>query len=362
MAWRLMRFALVLLLAGASASCRSTDYRVERFNESHADVGLHVSLVPIGGYPQFLHAADGFIWGVGGRPQFWKIEQATNVVSEVPIRWPQREVIADFAVGHGSVWISTYPPLGAGQRTQRFDAITGESVGAIDFGGALAVGDDALWTFDERSGMVRRIDPATLAVVRAIGCRPKWRRLLARGSDLWMLGVEDGVLTHIDGGSNTVVWEGPAGEPHESNLWRFFIGGDRGFYSGVLVTDAAVWVTDQRATSRLFSFEQPDGTIARVDPAQQVAALPQTVGRWPMSPVEFAGSIWITVANDQKRVSLGRIDPNDGRVMALHELPRHRLFLPDSCQTMVAGDDALWIGADGVMQKIEVGPAIVKVE
>jgi hypothetical protein len=177
-----------------------------------------------------------------------------------------------------------------------------------------------------------------------------------------MLGVEDGVLTHIDGGSNTVVWEGPAGEPHESNLWRFFIGGDRGFYSGVLVTDAAVWVTDQRATSRLFSFEQPDGTIARVDPAQQVAALPQTVGRWPMSPVEFAGSIWITVANDQTRVSLGRIDPNDGRVMALHELPRHRLFLPDSCQTMVAGDDALWIGADGVMQKIEVGPAIVKVE
>jgi hypothetical protein len=351
---------LAVLLAGASASCRSTDSSVAQFNEFNNDAGLHVSLVPIGGYPQFLRAADGFIWGVGGRPQFWKIEQATNVVSEVPIRWPQREVIADFAVGHGSVWISTYPPLGAGQRTQRFDAITGEPVGTIEFGGALAVGDDALWTFDERSGVVRRIDPATNALVRAIPCRPKWKRLVALGGDLWMLGVEDGMLTHIDGRSNSIVWEGPAGEPHESNLWRFFVGGDRGFYSGMLATDSAVWVTDQRATSRLFAFHQPDGTIARVNPAEKVAAMPQSVGRWPMSPVEFAGSIWITVADEKQRVSLGRIAPTDGRVIATYELPRHRLYLPESCQTMVAGDDALWIGADGVMQKVEVGRAHIE--
>jgi hypothetical protein len=59
-------------------------------------------------------------------------------------------------------------------------------------------------------------------------------------------------------------------------------------------------------------------------------------------------------------VSLGRIAPTDGRVIATYELPRHRLYLPESCQTMVAGDDALWIGADGVMQKVEVGRAHIE--
>lgn len=354
MSLRLMRFALVLLLVVALPSCRSADSGSAQLIETTNDAGISFTLVPIGGFPQFLRAADGFIWGMGGRPQFWKIDQASNSVSEVPIHWLQREEIADFAVGHGSVWISTYPPLGAGQRTRRFDAITGQEQGAIEFGGALAVGEDALWTFDHRAGVIRRIDPATSAVVRATSCRPKPHRLLAVHRDLWMLGVEDGVLTHIDGATNSIAWEGPAGEPHESSIWKFFVGGDSGFYSGLCVTDEAAWVTDQRATSRLFAFHQPEGTIARVDLGEKHAATPQPVGRWPMSPVEFAGAIWITVASDRQRTCVARIDPQHGGVLAMHEMPRHQLFLPQSCLTMVAGDAALWIGADGVMQKMEV--------
>jgi hypothetical protein len=323
---------------------------------------LNISVVRIGGFPQFLAASDGFIWGIGGRPRFWKLDERTDEVTPVPIRWLERDEIVGFAVGEGSIWISTYPPLGVAQKTVRFDAHTGEQQTIIESGGAIAVGEGSLWTYDPRAGALARFDAQTNAPVRSVAVRPGLRRVIVVNGMVWLLGEIDGVLTRVDPQSNRAETEIIAGEPHKRGFLGALIGGDAGFYTGVCVSDDAAFVADHRANTGLFNVRQPEGTVARVNLPEEKAATPRPVGRWPMSPVEFAGWIWLTALNDRGRQGLVRVDPSTGHVAGEHQLPRHRLYSPPSSITLVAGETALWAGSDGAMQKIEIEAPVTRAE
>jgi hypothetical protein len=354
MTWATIKAIIAGVAAMALAGCHG-DSALELAMAHPVDgPALTITLVDVGGYPQFVCSAEGFIWGIGGRPRFWRLDERTNAVTGLPIGWLERDEITGFAVGEGSLWISTYPPLGVAQKTVRFDAQTGAEQAVIEAGGAIAVGEGALWAFDHRAGLLRRADVQSHSIQKAIAVRPGPRRVLAAGGSVWLLGIDDGVLTRINPDTNRVESEAIAGEPHHHGFIGMLIGGDTGFYSGLCISDSAAWITDHRDNSKLLDLSQSEGTLARVELSDMKASTPRPVGRWPMSPVEFAGWIWLTAVNESGKHCLVRIDPRNGHVAGVYELKKHKLYRPESSITLIAGETALWAGSDGAMQRIDV--------
>jgi len=122
-----------------------------------------------------------------------QIDPATNSIQTLPVADGPRSV----SYGDGEVWVAC---IEAGT-VLRIDArevrVEGKPIAAGTRPNDLAVGNDGIWVIDNLEGVVRRIDPDTLATDDPIevGARP--RGVVAARGSIWIASFEDGTVTRI---------------------------------------------------------------------------------------------------------------------------------------------------------------------
>lgn len=189
----------------------------------------------------------------------------------------------DVAVGAGAVWVSVND-FNAGEpethSVVRIDPATNEIVATIPVrtAGNLAVGSDAVWTFDSVDGpqdTVVRIDPTTNQVVGTIPAGPYASDVAVDASGVWVTRDIDGrgqsgEVIRIDPATNGIVARIPV----------------EGRIRDVVVGEGGVWVVDSTSTLR----REP--SLIHIDPEANdvVATIPGLAG---LNVATGGGLVWI---------------------------------------------------------------------
>jgi YVTN family beta-propeller protein len=152
--------------------------------------------------PLDLATGGGALW-VSYRGRLSRIDPATQTVETA-----REGGVKGIAYGHGALWVMT-----DASRIERIDpntnsvldSISRERVGQSDWGGAsLAVGADAVWTSNDLTKTLWKIDLATGHFTGSVRLgRPPVGVAFGEGA-VWVLG-SDGTLLRVDPKSETVV-------------------------------------------------------------------------------------------------------------------------------------------------------------
>jgi YVTN family beta-propeller protein len=186
----------------------------------------------------------------------------------------------------GSDDVTPVPPNTVAALTER--GLDGEAIPVRSGGVALAgSADGTLWAVDESENALVRIDPESRRVVQTIadvGGSPQ--AVAVAGNDVWVTGVDDGVLTRINAVTNRVVGRVPVGiQP-----------------AAVVATADQVWVANSA-----------DNTVQRIDPTTDKAADPISVGDGPDGLLLDQDVLW--VANSRSG-TVTRLDAKTGERIA----------------------------------------------
>jgi YVTN family beta-propeller protein len=183
-------------------------------------------------------------------------------------------------------------------------------------GGALTVGEGAVWAMSNAESTLMRIDPARNAVVARIKVAPPEATAAGDGA-VWLTYPEDDTVSRIDPATNKVTASIHVG-PRPA---------------GVAVSPGAVWIADAYGPS-----------VSRIDPATNRVVATISVGpkrvccAEHMSLTATNGALWVAVPNANEIV---RIDPETNQVVARLELP----YAP--CAFLDADQGGVW-SAGGV--------------
>ena len=189
---------------------------------------------------------------------------------------------------------------------QAFAATVVATIPLDVFPGGPAVGDGALWFWDDSKGTIVRVDTTTNRVVATIQMgdpngtpygTPK--AIAADGRTVWVSDDVDHAVARIDPATNRIVdlisLVSVAGLPGPVSPFGLAIDGD------------VLWVSD---------FDQ--GVVLRVDTrAKKVTMVVSNVDH-PEGIAVGSGSVW---AVEHRHGSLARIDPSSGTIIATVVLP-----------------------------------------
>jgi hypothetical protein len=254
-----------------------------------------VAAVPVGNAPTATAASTRWIWVVNsndGAGTISRIDARTRrVASTFSVGGTPRALVAAF----GSLWVGT-----SEGRVIRVEPDTdlmekswtlpnaGESSPFVPERGAgwLAVGGDAVWAASPRA--ISRIDPAT-------------SQLRSRESSVW------GPLAY--GFGSVWVLSDELERVSPRTLRRIDTVDLANGFVALVAGSGAVWVANE-----------DNGTVVRVDPAEEVVSRTYDVGGRPSGLALGAGAVW--VASD---AGIARIDPStdDVRSLALGGAPRN---------------------------------------
>jgi YVTN family beta-propeller protein len=178
-------------------------------------------------------------------------------------------------------------------------------------GGALTVGEGAVWAMSNAESTLMRIDPARNAVVARIKVSPPEAAAAGDGG-VWLTYPTDDTVSRIDPATNKVAASIHVG-PRPA---------------GVAVAPGAVWIADDYGPS-----------VSRIDPATNRVVATIRVGpsraccAEHMSLTATRNTVWVEVPNANEIV---RIDPTTNHVVATLKLP----YSP--CAYVVADRNAVW--------------------
>jgi YVTN family beta-propeller protein len=178
-------------------------------------------------------------------------------------------------------------------------------------GGALTVGEGAVWAMSNAESTLMRIDPARNAVVARIKVNPPDTAAAGNGA-VWLTYPSDDTVSRVDPATNRVTA-------------RIHVGPRP---TGVAVSPGAVWIADAYGPS-----------VSRIDPATNRVVATIRVGpkraccAEHMSLTASGGALWVAVPNGNEIV---RIDPTSNDVVETLKLP----YSP--CAFLVADQSAVW--------------------
>jgi YVTN family beta-propeller protein len=184
-------------------------------------------------------------------------------------------------------------------------------------GGALAVGEGAVWAMSDASSTLFRIDPAVSAVVARIKVFTSPDSVAAGAGAVWLSDSSNDTVLRIDPATNKETATIHVG-PHPA---------------GFAVSPGAVWVANAGGPS-----------ISRLDPATNRVVATVRVGPKAaccsehMSLAVVPGAVWVAVPNANELV---RVDPARNRVVATVKLP----YTP--CASVVADRSWVWSAGGG---------------
>ncbi|MFZ1881101.1 MAG: hypothetical protein WAU41_13225 [Gaiellaceae bacterium] len=183
-------------------------------------------------------------------------------------------------------------------------------------GGALTVGEGAVWAMSDAEATLMRIDPARNAVVARIKVSPP-EAAAAGGGAVWLTYSWNDTLSRIDPATNKVTA-------------RIHVGPQP---DGIAISPGAVWVANAGGPS-----------VSRIDPATNRVVATIRVGpkrvccAEHMSLTATGGTLWVAVPNANEIV---RIDPTTNDVVATLKLP----YSP--CAYLVADQGGVWSAGGG---------------
>ena len=172
----------------------------------------------------------------------------------------------------------------------------GSAVPPVRAGGALAVGEGAVWAMSNSQATLMRIDPARNAVVARIKVAYPPETVAAGEGGVWLSNPSDDTVTRIDPRTNKAIATIHVGPSPE----------------GIAISPGAVWVANAGGPS-----------VSRIDPAtNRVVA---TFGVGPkraccaehMRLIASPRAVWAAVPYGHKLV---RIDPATNRVVGIAAL------------------------------------------
>jgi|1186.fasta_scaffold06740_1 YVTN family beta-propeller protein len=203
---------------------------------------------------------------------------------------------------------SALPPGGKIVARIRIGRVPSQSARA---GGALAVGEGAVWAVSASHSALMRIDPARNAVVARIPV-PLPDSLAAGEGAVWLTDPFQNTVSRLDPATNTVTATIRVGPRPE----------------GIAVSPGAVWVVNA------------DGpTLARIDPATNRVVATIRLGRKRTCCAEHTSviasprAVWVALTNGNRIV---HVDPATNRVVA----SAHTGYQP--CGSLAADETAVW--------------------
>ena len=307
--------------------------------------------IRVGGAPAWLARATHYLFvGDAAHGTVSRIDVRSGKVASQPIRVaPPAKAAPGLAVAPagGSVWVSSYASstvarVSASSATSAPRAVIatsgqtaaagtralprggtvvarirlGRGAPAPLGGGALTVGEGAVWAMSNAESMLMRIDPARNAVVARIKAPPPDTAAAGDGA-VWLTYPEDDTVLRIDAATNKVTASIHVG-PRPS---------------GIAIAHGAVWVADAYGPS-----------VSRIDPATNRVVATIRVGPTRaccaehMSLTAAGGMLWVAVPNANEIVG---IDTTTNALVA-------RLKLPYSpCAYLAADQSGVW-SAGGV--------------
>ncbi len=297
-----LRIVIVVALLGALLAGL---YLIGQQRERYAPDAPEVTTT-LRGSPWAIAAAEGSIWvGAYRSAVLFRLDPADgSVTREVDLR---NFVCGQLQSGFGYLWFSECGTMTIARldpETLQIDRLAGYGTDRVTF-------DDAdVWL--PTDGALERLDPKSLVTLERVPVTGTG--LLAWGfGSVWMADADGGVVRRIEPGSGrvaTVEWPDPAPYPVH-----------------IAVTDAAVWVVDERGLN-----------VFRIDPATNVAAATPIelevidgTGFGDHIIVAAAGQLWVRESED----SIIRLDPLTGRLI-------------DRQPTDVAGGGAFAVTADAL--------------
>jgi YVTN family beta-propeller protein len=183
-------------------------------------------------------------------------------------------------------------------------------------GGALTVGEGAVWAVSDVDSTLRRIDPASNAVVGRIKVPPT-EAIAAGAGAVWLSWPAANTVTRVDAATLKVTA-------------RIKVGPQP---TGIAVGNGAVWVADDGAPA-----------VSRIDPATNRVVKTIRVGpkraccAEHMALFPFGRSLWVAVPNANELV---RVDGTTNKVVETIKLP----FCP--LGFLVADRRAVWSAGGG---------------
>jgi YVTN family beta-propeller protein len=135
---------------------------------------------------------------------------------------------------------------------------------------ALAVGAGALWAADSDEGVVLRLDPDSLRLLKSVRVGNEPVAIAATGTAIWAVNRQDGTLTRIDARTGSVTKAISVGE----------------LPVAVAVGAGSVWVANSG-----------DRTLSRIDPATNRVVKEIALGRAPRGVAVAAGRVWVSVGS-----------------------------------------------------------------
>jgi YVTN family beta-propeller protein len=178
-------------------------------------------------------------------------------------------------------------------------------------GGALAVGEGAVWAMSDRKATLMRIDPARNAIVARIKVPPPEAAAAGDGA-VWLSDPSENTVYRVDPATNTVTATISVGPQPE----------------GIAVSPGAVWVANAGGPS-----------VSRIDPATNRVVATIRVGpkrdccAEHTSMIASSRAVWVALANAN---SIVRVDPATNSVVATV-----RMGYPP-CGFLAADETAVW--------------------
>ena len=178
-------------------------------------------------------------------------------------------------------------------------------------GGALTVGEGAVWAMSDWESTLMRIDPARNAVVARIKVSPPQAAAAGDGA-VWLTEPSNDTLVRIDPATNKVTTSIRVGPQSD----------------GIAISPGAVWVANNGGPS-----------VSRIDPATNRVVATIRVGpkrvccALHMNLTVTGGKLWVAVPNANEIV---RIDPTTNDLVATLKLP----YSP--CASLVADQTGVW--------------------
>jgi YVTN family beta-propeller protein len=308
--------------------------------------------IRVGGAPEWLAQASHYLFvGDPVRGTVTRIDARSGKAAGRPIRVAPAAAAApglSVAPAGGSVWVSSFASstlarVSASLSTSAPRAViassgrtTGSSTGALPpggevvarirlgrgapapaGGGALTVGESAVWAMSDAEETLMRIDPSRNAVVARIKVPPGPEAAAAGDGAVWLTYPASDVVLRIDPNTNKVT----ATIPVEAQP------------AGIATSPCAVWVAGLGGPS-----------VSRIDPATNRVVATIRVGPLRaccaehMSLTVAGGKLWVAVPNGDEIVG---IDPTTNHLVT-------RLKLPYSpCGFVAADRNDVWSAGGG---------------
>lgn len=210
------------------------------------------------------------------------------------------------------------------------------------FPGGPAVGDGALWLWDDGTGTIVRVDTSTGRVVATIAMgdpsgtpygTPK--AIAADGQMVWVSDDVDHAVARIDPATNTIV----------ERVTLASVGAVAGPVSpfGLAIDGDALWVSD---------FDQ--GVVLRVDTRTKKVTMVVSNVDHPEGIAVGFGSVWVV---EHRLGSLARIDPSTGTIIA-------SVALPGTGKSAVCGMcvDSVTTSSDSVWVPLNFGNGVARID